>query len=56
MHIDWTLVPIAKAALVTRFLSTMASREQPYALAVAAVRVLLSVAVTQYEQLESHFD
>lgn len=34
----------------------MASKEHPYAVAVAAVRTLLAVAVTQYEQLESHFE
>lgn len=55
-HIDWTLVPTNKAALVTRFLSNLAKREQSYGLAVAAVRELMTVAVTQYELLESHFD
>jgi hypothetical protein len=61
-HIDWSIISQEKITLVVRFLQCLLKHKTsygakvPYSVALASVRVLLSAAVKQYEQLEHHFE
>ena len=60
--IDWSIIPSDSFDILSRFLyfchesNTHDTLRIPYTLALIAVKVLLNVAITQYEQLEQSFE
>lgn len=61
-HLDWSMIPEDSFDILSRFFyfcherNTHQTLQVPYSLALIAVKVLLNVAITQYEQLEQSFE
>jgi hypothetical protein len=61
-HLDWSLVPENTFDILGKFLELCNSKHThetlivPYSLSLIAVKVLLNVAITQYELLEQAFE
>ena len=61
-NLDWSMIPEDSFDILSRFFyfchqhNTHKTLQIPYSLALIAVKVLLNVAITQYEQLEQSFE
>ena len=61
-HIDWSLMSVITADVMSRFFEAAHSRNThdcvilPYSLALVAVKTLLSISITQFELIENNFE